>query len=290
MSGPGHDTSGERRASSGTRASPERRGWSRYKRRDEDLVHLLLLSENSILKRRVVRGCQRGIKRWGVHPINRRRRVYGEYHHLIKQLKEDPERCCLYHSTMMNDTEIHIPNFQFDLAGGSRGFCPSAILNYTENRGKKHDSSERFGGAFDAKRHRSLSLTAQVYRDTPSHLHGNIWGPIAKRWQSGAALTLDARIVPGALYVRCSIHANLHTSLNKSGRYTFIRSKPIVTSGLMHPDGSSHIFNPAAVLLTIAVGRQACFELKSEAGWCLSEYCVHGIRFRFYLVGFKNRK
>ncbi|KAG8251359.1 hypothetical protein J6590_081394 [Homalodisca vitripennis] len=73
-----------------------------------------------------------------------------------------------------------------------------------------------FGGAFDAKRHRSLSLTAQVYRDTPSHLHGNIWGPIAKRWQSGAALTLDARIVPGALYVRCSIHANLHTSLNKS--------------------------------------------------------------------------
>ncbi|KAG8336080.1 hypothetical protein J6590_053303 [Homalodisca vitripennis] len=77
---PGHDTSGERRASSGTRASPERRG--------EDLVHLLLLSENSILKWRVVRGCKRGIKRWRVHPINRRRRIYGEYHHLIKQLKE----------------------------------------------------------------------------------------------------------------------------------------------------------------------------------------------------------
>ncbi|KAG8248314.1 hypothetical protein J6590_042934 [Homalodisca vitripennis] len=34
MQRPGHDTSGERRASSGTRASPERRGWSRYKRRE----------------------------------------------------------------------------------------------------------------------------------------------------------------------------------------------------------------------------------------------------------------
>ncbi|KAG8284946.1 hypothetical protein J6590_091602 [Homalodisca vitripennis] len=50
-----------------------------------------------------------------------------------------------------------------------------------------------FGGAFDAKRRRSLSLTAQVYRDTPFTLHDNIWGPIAKRWQSGAALTLGAR-------------------------------------------------------------------------------------------------
>ncbi|KAG8333940.1 hypothetical protein J6590_100150 [Homalodisca vitripennis] len=107
--GPGHDTSGERRA------SPERRGWSRYKRREccnmpssEDLVHLLLLSENSMLKRRVVRGCKRGIKRWGVHPINRRRRAHGEYHHLMKQLKEKPERFFQY-------TRMSVPTFDFIL-------------------------------------------------------------------------------------------------------------------------------------------------------------------------------
>ncbi|KAG8335342.1 hypothetical protein J6590_070581 [Homalodisca vitripennis] len=70
-------------------SSVTRAARSRYKRRKRVAI---CLRENSILKRRVVRGCKRGIKRWGVHPINRRRGVYGEYHHLIKQLKEDPER------------------------------------------------------------------------------------------------------------------------------------------------------------------------------------------------------
>ncbi|KAG8310429.1 hypothetical protein J6590_064457 [Homalodisca vitripennis] len=100
--GPGHDTSGERRATSVERHSSVTRAARVVTIQaarvccnmpsSEDLVHLLLLSENSMLKRRVVRGCKRGIKRWGVHPINTRRRVYGEYHHLIKQLKENPER------------------------------------------------------------------------------------------------------------------------------------------------------------------------------------------------------
>ncbi|KAG8287868.1 hypothetical protein J6590_028751 [Homalodisca vitripennis] len=114
----------------------------------EDLVHLLLLSENSILKRRVVRGCKRGIKRWGVHPINRRRRVYGEYHHLIKQLKEDPERFFQY-------TRMSVPTFDFILNRlkgrlekkriGSRGSCSSAILNRlkTVERSMTHLSVER---------------------------------------------------------------------------------------------------------------------------------------------------
>ncbi|KAG8294931.1 hypothetical protein J6590_091768 [Homalodisca vitripennis] len=47
---------------------------------------------------RVVWGGKREIKRWGVHPINRERMVYGEYHHLIKQLEEDPERFFPVHS------------------------------------------------------------------------------------------------------------------------------------------------------------------------------------------------
>ncbi|KAG8337600.1 Gpror40p [Homalodisca vitripennis] len=101
----------ERRVSSGTRASPERRGWSRYKRRD------------------------------------------------------------FFKATM---------SIFLSFAGGSRGSCSSAILNRlkTVKRSMTHLSVERrtksnragFGGAFDAKRRRSLSLTAQVYRDTPLHI------------------------------------------------------------------------------------------------------------------------
>ncbi|KAG8265302.1 hypothetical protein J6590_097599 [Homalodisca vitripennis] len=92
--GPGHDTSGQLRAARVVtiQAAPVCCNLPS----SEDLVHLLLLSENSILKRRIVRDCKRRIKRWLLHPINRRRRVYGEYHHLIKQLKEDPERFFLY--------------------------------------------------------------------------------------------------------------------------------------------------------------------------------------------------
>ncbi|KAG8254872.1 hypothetical protein J6590_106510, partial [Homalodisca vitripennis] len=101
----------ERRVSSGTRAA--RMVTIQAARvccniSSEDLVHLLLFSENSILKKRVVRGCKRGIKRWGVHPINRRRRVYEEYNHLIKQLKEDPERFFQY-------TRMSVPTFDFIL-------------------------------------------------------------------------------------------------------------------------------------------------------------------------------
>ncbi|KAG8275010.1 hypothetical protein J6590_095540 [Homalodisca vitripennis] len=92
--GPGHDTSGELRAARVVTIQAARVCCNMPS--SEDLVHLLLLSENSILKRRVVRDCKRRIKRWVLHPINRRRRVYGEYHHIIKQLKEDPERFFLY--------------------------------------------------------------------------------------------------------------------------------------------------------------------------------------------------
>ncbi|KAG8274711.1 hypothetical protein J6590_101805 [Homalodisca vitripennis] len=197
--GPGHDTSGERRASSVERHSSVTRAARVVTIQaarvccnmpsSEDLVHLLLLSENPMLKRRVVRGCKRGIKRWGVHPINRRRRVYGEYHHLIKQLKEDPERFFQY-------TRMSVPTFDFILNRlkgrlekkriGSRGSCSSAILNRlkTVERSMTHLSVERrtksnragFGGAFDAKRRRSLSLTAQVYRDTPLHICTTTYG------------------------------------------------------------------------------------------------------------------
>ncbi|KAG8323829.1 hypothetical protein J6590_106400, partial [Homalodisca vitripennis] len=96
----------------------------------EDLVHLLLLSENSMLKRRVVRGCKRGIKRWGVHPINRRRRAHGEYHHLMKQLKEKPERFFPVHSDELSLSFFKATmSFFLSFAGGSRGSCSSAILN-----------------------------------------------------------------------------------------------------------------------------------------------------------------
>ncbi|KAG8273448.1 hypothetical protein J6590_019155 [Homalodisca vitripennis] len=140
-----------------------------------------------MLKRRVVRGCKRGIKRWGVHPINRRRRAYGEYHHLMKQLKEKPERFFQY-------TRMSVPTF----AGGSRGSCSSAILNRlkTVERSMTHLSVERrtksnragFGGAFDAKRRRSLSLTAQVYRDTPLHICTATYG--ARLQSAGRAVPL----------------------------------------------------------------------------------------------------
>ncbi|KAG8307680.1 hypothetical protein J6590_013366 [Homalodisca vitripennis] len=149
----------------------------------EDLVHLLLLSENSILKRRVVRGCKRGIKRWGVHPINRRRRVYGEYHHLIKQLKEDPERCCLYHSTMMNDTELHIPNFQFDVVQKVIGQGLAVPLTLS---GAAHCRSPL------------KSIVTPLFTFARQHM-GPDCKALAERCRSDARRsTLTARIVPGA--------------------------------------------------------------------------------------------
>ncbi|KAG8270877.1 hypothetical protein J6590_075451 [Homalodisca vitripennis] len=192
--GPGHDTSGERRASSVERHSSVTRA--------ARVVTIQAARENSMLKRRVVRGCKRGIKRWGVHPINRRRRVYGEYHHLIKQLKEDPERFFQY-------TRMSVPTFDFILNRlkgrlekkriGSRGSCSSAILNRlkTVERSMTHLSverrtkSNRAGGAAHC-RSPLKSIVTPLFTFARQHM-GPDCKALAERCRSDARRsTLDA--------------------------------------------------------------------------------------------------
>ncbi|CAI6362415.1 unnamed protein product [Macrosiphum euphorbiae] len=48
---------------------------------------LLVLLDNPILRKKLLEK-----KRVGVHPIDRRRKIYGEFHHLFFDLKKSPTR------------------------------------------------------------------------------------------------------------------------------------------------------------------------------------------------------
>lgn len=48
---------------------------------------LMVLLDNPILRKKLLEK-----KRVGVHPINRRRKIYGEYHHLFFDLRNSPTR------------------------------------------------------------------------------------------------------------------------------------------------------------------------------------------------------
>lgn len=48
---------------------------------------LSLILDNPFLRKKLLKK-----KRVAVHPINRRRKIYGEYHHLYNDLRKSPER------------------------------------------------------------------------------------------------------------------------------------------------------------------------------------------------------
>ncbi|KAI1694059.1 hypothetical protein DdX_20313 [Ditylenchus destructor] len=53
---------------------------------------------------------RRNPRRWGIHPINRQRAKFGEYHHLFQQMKQHPEQFFRYVRMTLPTIEVNAHN------------------------------------------------------------------------------------------------------------------------------------------------------------------------------------
>ena len=61
---------------------------------------------------------ERKIRRWWVHPVNLKRKRFGEYHHLIQELEEHPERWFLYFHMSKDKFELLLEYLEEEISPG----------------------------------------------------------------------------------------------------------------------------------------------------------------------------
>lgn len=72
----------------------------------------LLMSENVYLQYLRI---MKQPRRFGVHPINRARTEFGEFHHLYPQLRQDPDKFFSYLRMSIESFDLLLSKVQFQL-------------------------------------------------------------------------------------------------------------------------------------------------------------------------------